>query len=127
MRAYYFGCWRDLGHYLWLPGPIKVDIDTQRQILGKPRVDKRGEAPWGWSIDGGLLMSLRNMREGVAVHALRDGWTALSFYDCSVDSRPGSTSSFMFDVQLSYDEALAAARASFPEVFDRLTFEVVPA
>lgn len=131
MRAYYFGCWREPGHYLWLPGtggyPHKAGR-AEGELLGSrshSHDPKPGIIPWGYSLDGGLLTGSRYYTEGVARVAQRDGWTALSFWDQSVDSRPGSSSTFVFDALLTPEEALAAAREAFPPIFERFTFDVV--
>jgi hypothetical protein len=84
----------------------------------------KGEIPWGYSLDGGLLNG-RSLGQGEAVVEQRDGWTALSFWDRSVDSRPGSSSTFVFDTLLTPEEALTAAREMFAPIFDRFTFAVV--
>lgn len=133
MRAFYFGCWREPGRRLWHPASDGTPMqmydrgESERRLLGLPSAMRGGptpgEIPWGYSLDGGLLKGKR-LPEGAAVVEHRDNWTALSFWDCSVDSRPGSCSSFVFDALLSPEEALAAARASFPPIFERFEFEV---
>lgn len=101
---------------------------TERKLLGSyPHSSSKrepGEIPWGYSLDGGLLKH-KSLKQGQAVTERRDGWTALSFWDYSVDSRPGSSSTFVFDALLGSEEALAAARENFPAVFERFEFEVV--
>ena len=130
MRAYYYGCWERAGHYLWEPGRGGVPVKVGRQVyelLGRPRYmsgpHPEPVIPWGWSIDGCLLKG-RGLRQGDAVSEQRDGWTALSFWDSSVDARPGSTSSFMFDEAMTPPEALEAARTMFPPIFARFGFAV---
>lgn len=134
MRSFYFGCWECPGHRLWHRGSGGTPIQTydrgesERRLLGVSAIMRdgptTGEIPWGYSLDGGLLKG-RSHAEGEAVVEQRDGWTALSFWDRSVDSRPGSCSTFVFDAPLAPEEALAAAREAFPPVFERLEFEVV--
>lgn len=131
MKAYYFGCWAAPGHYLWLPGtgghPYKAGRDEVELLGGRShgRDPKPGIIPWGYSLDGGLLKGSRSYTEGVARVEQRDGWTALSFWDQSVDSRPGSSSTVAFDALLTPEEALAAAREAFPPIFARFPFDVV--
>ncbi len=120
LDAYYFGCWGRSGHFLWTP-----DADTRDQ-------DRR-LLPWP-KIDGVLCPGPRHRRSGevanedesqgsAAIH-YRDGWTALAFWDRSVDSRHGSNSVFLFRGTLSADEILSAARKAFPAIFARFTFEI---
>jgi hypothetical protein len=119
MQAFYFGCWQREGHSFFAPG--------MRAVAGPV-------SPWGFGVDQGILHAAHfraqgarrddEQREGVAVVAHQDAWTALSFWDRSVDTRKGSHSTFVFDGLLSGEGALAAARVLFPEVFERFTFEV---
>lgn len=130
MTAYYFGCWLEPGHYLWHRGsrgyPYKVGRDDRR-LLGVSRNSRGGptpgEIPWGYALDGGLLKG-KDLEEGEAVVERRDGWTALSFWDRSVDSRSGSSSTFVFDIDLEPEAALEAAREAFPPIFARYSFPV---
>lgn len=133
MRTFYFGCWRDAGHYLWHRGtdgsPIKMYDrgEAERRLLGSyPHSGGErtpGEIPWGYHLDGGLL-NQRRTKQGEAVVEQRDGWTALSFWDYSVDSRGGSNSTFVFDELLEPARALELARTLWPPIFERFTFEV---
>lgn len=133
MRAFYFGCWLRSGHDLWDRGLGGTPVSwydqgaTRRRLLGVSANSlggpTQGEIPWGYSLDGGLLRG-KSLRQGEAVIEHRDGWTALSFWDYSVDSRPGSSSTFVFDEELEPEAALEAARESFPPVFARFTFAV---
>lgn len=131
MRSYYFGCWERPGHVLWLPGsgghPYKAGR-AELELLGRSShmTDPGpGEIPWGYGLDSGILKGSRSYEDGRARVEQRDGWTALSFWDHSVDSRPGSCSTFVFDRLLSPEDALAAAREAFPPIFARFDFDVV--
>ena len=52
------------------------------------------------------------------------GWTVVSFWDRTGDSRSNSNTAFVFDERLSGDDALRIAREKFPRLFARFTFEV---
>lgn len=112
-RTLYFGCWRRPGHYYFRRGMQNARRDDSI-------------TPWGYSVDGGLFPKGARIAQGEAAVFHRDGWTALAFPDRSVDSRPGSWSVFCIPETLPFDEALVCARAAFPEVFERLTFEIRP-
>jgi hypothetical protein len=129
-RAYYFGCWQRSGHYFFLPGmksPWRERRETPEEIV-----------PWGFDVDSRLApladgstkekgryrYSAGEAPNGVALLHHRDGWTALSFWDNSVDSRGNSSSTFIFEDTLDFDEALVRARELFPQVFERFDFEV---
>jgi hypothetical protein len=111
-RVFYFGCWNRSGHGYWALGGSGLGLNVP---------------PWGSSIDSKDMYP--EGRQGVARLHHKDGWTALSMADRTVDSRRGSHSTFVIEGELDYDEALAAARAQFPRVFARLEqagVEVVP-
>jgi hypothetical protein len=120
-RAYYFGCWRDVGHYFFGPHMARLGRDERAESI----------VPWGYGVEKlANKWSRRHIdpeTEGLALLHHLDGWTALAFPDFSVDSRGGSKSVFVFEAILDYDAALARARELFPEVFERYSFEIVQA
>ena len=108
--VYYFGCIERPGHYFWKPNGTKI-------------YDPIG--PWGYAVDGKLAPSGKQVQRIAALHH-KDGWTALSFWDRSVDERPGSNSAFVTEQTLSFDAMLALAQSFFPQVFARLSGPVTP-
>lgn len=124
MRAWYFGCprgvWghREAGHRFCWPGGSDV--------LAREGVRN----PWGMKVDGGLAPRKWDSRrapecpQGVAALHHKDGWTALSFWDRTGDSRSNSSSTFLFDAVLDFDAARVAAREQFPALFERFDFAV---
>ena len=106
----YFGCLDEPGHYLHSKRQSRMHCDA---------------TPWGYDIDGKILEGSKSYREGIPVRAERDGWTAVDFWDNSVDSRPGSHSCFLCAATLTTDELLVLARAQWPEVFARRRFPVL--
>lgn len=115
MDAFYFGCIRDSGHYLW-------DVNHQTRTH---------EVPEGFpcplaTLDGGLLPKSKHYpTQGVTYLSYINGWTLLSMADNSVDTRPGSVGVFILRGEYSYEDALGYARKLFPKVFERFTFNVV--
>lgn len=113
----YFGCIGESGHYLWSsPYRRTRDID---------------ETPWGMKIDGKLCppadpWGRNGQPQGRAALHHKDGWTALAFWDRSVDKRPGSNSVFVADECLSFDQIVTVAKERFPGVWKRLAFDVTP-
>ena len=101
MKVYYFGCVERAGHYMHTP-----DMRTDSSFMH--------ENPWGFSIDGGLLPKREVQHEPVLAH--KDGWTALSFWDRTVDSRPRSNSSFLAEGTHTMDEMFAIAHQYFPKI-----------
>lgn len=113
-ECFYFGCVGQAGHYLFnerrhsiservLPAtfPIRYDI-----------------------LDGGLLPPWMPHEEGAAALVHVFGWTILTFWDRSVDSRVGCNSSFVIPAILEFDEARRLAQERFPWIWDRYRFEV---
>lgn len=121
----YFGCWepRHLGHGFYTPGGRSA------------RQDGRA-TPWGMAVDGGLAPraprpnrkpSPRDPEcpQGAAALHHRDGWTALSFWDRTGDSRGNSSSTFLLErPDATFEEMVAMARENFPEIVGRLPFEI---
>jgi hypothetical protein len=98
-EAYYFGCWEQAGHHFFTPGMHSV----------------RGEVtPWGYDIDSQIFAQSDHwtLLQG-------DGWTAIGRRDNTVDSRPGSHSTFAFHADLSVGQAELEAATLFPEIFKR--------
>ena len=111
-RRLYFGCGRDIGHYFWGPGMLK-DLGYREIVSILP-----------WKHIDGVLNPKKQVQGEAYIHHL-GGWTAIAFADRSVDTRHGSNSAFFFDSRLNFTEALADARKHFPEVFARISFQIV--
>lgn len=110
---YFYGCENDeTGHYFF----------ASDSALPKHRVI----GPWGYDVDGRLQPD-GPQREGVALVHHKDGWTALAFWDRSVDRRGGSSSTFLCEGTYAFDEMVEKARAAFPAIWARYRFPVVEA
>lgn len=124
----YFGCLRgayghrEAGHHLYRM------VDGRLQSLPWTAIDL---TPWGKAIDSSLApcsspsRHSREMKQGWALLHQADGWTALSFWDRSGDSRGNSNSTFLVEETTSFDDLLARARETWPQLFDRFDFDVV--
>ena len=110
---FYFGCHRDAGHYLWTEDKDRLSIT---RLLS--------EQPWGYGVDGDLCPP-KGFAYGQAMLTHRYAWSALSWWDNSIDTRPGSHSTFLAVGTHSASALLAMARARFPWVFARFKYEVV--
>lgn len=58
-----------------------------------------------------------------AVH-FKDGWTALAFWDRSVDNRGNCMSCFLVKGDHSFDDMVKITREHFPSVWERFPFDV---
>lgn len=111
-QVYYFGCWGD-GHFLWTPEQDSVRISRMKN-----------ETPFGDDIDGYLqggsaICTGNGIPSNAQLHH-KDGWTALAFWDRTVDTRPGSCSVFLAEGVHDVEAIKEIARSNFPEVWDRL-------
>lgn len=91
----YCGCHGDTGHYVW------DETEWSSSKLWKAQ-------PWGNAIDGGLQPP-KWRANGVTRFTQEHGWSALSWWDNSIDKRPGSHSTFIVEGEHSAEEVLALA------------------
>ncbi|MCK5611305.1 hypothetical protein KAR91_56065 [Candidatus Pacearchaeota archaeon] len=110
MKTYYFGCWDGMsGHYLKDPSGKHIEWD---------------QTPWGIKIDGKL--SPTSTRDaGISELHTKDNWTALAFWDYSVDGRPGSNSIIFAEGIFKFDEMIQIGKDRFPAVMERFDFPIV--
>lgn len=108
MRVYYFGCNERAGHFLWDPSLFLTQNDDK--------------IPWR-NIDGGLCPKNKEV-EGEALLHVKDGWTAISFWDRSVDKRGACNSSFIAEGVHTFDEMCKIAQEKFPKVWGRFPFKI---
>lgn len=121
---FYFGPWDKPGHYLF-------------DERGRWQIDHPQGFPWSaWSgIDGCLQPGCRQVRdrwehsgpqnEGQALLHHKDGWTALSFWDRSVDRRGACNSNYFAEGYFTFDEMVEMARTRFAVRWNRMKFQVV--
>jgi hypothetical protein len=102
-KAFYFGCWGRVGHGYHDPSG---------------RSAGREATPWAYGIDGWRKPT--SGQQGSAAIAHKDGWTALDVYDYTIDSRSGSHSVFLFDVDCDFATAVALAEEFFPKLVARV-------
>lgn len=107
----YFGCGRSAGHYLFSEGGDTVDWALRK------RLDH---------LDGELAPRPDGRLYVAALHRLESiGFSALSWWDRSVDTRPGSNSIiFAPNLTIPAEDMLVEARRRFPWVFGRLPRDV---
>jgi hypothetical protein len=111
INAYYFGCWRDTGHYLWAPGMANGQADVGRLW---------GRETWA-RIDGLFVPNQAGVaRLSVMRGGPFEGWSFLSMQDNTVDKRPGSHSTFALMGAHDWASALEHSERVFPEVCARI-------
>lgn len=124
VECFYFGCMERAGHFMHgrdsgraravEPVLVKVfgGIDT-KLCWNSPRSRLHDYDPG------------RDETEGRAFVTHRDGWTALAFWDRSVDKRGGCNSAFFVKGTLTFAQIVRVARHHWPKIWSRFTFPVV--
>jgi len=124
-KMYYFGPWDIPGHYLFKENGCSTH--REEDLL-----------PWAHQIDGclqpGCRKNPRNNQwthervadevEGEALLHHKDGWTALSFWDRSVDTRFGCNSTYFAEGTFTFDEMVEMAKTRFSERWAKMNFKV---
>lgn len=126
---------REAGHYWFGPGMV-----TGRCMALRRHHDNRIEddpyrfVPWAYSVDGHIAPQGKLLHvEGAAAFAQsirfigtteEECWSAISWWDNSVDKRPASNATFVIDQRVSAVALLDAARVTFPEVLGRMKYEI---
>lgn len=123
-RAYFFGC-LILGHHLYGPriaGQIdRVDIVPASSTPWKlSEIDGNAQPNSAlyahtWQVPG------EKQPLGVARLHHRAGWTMLSFWDRSMDTRYGSNGNFILEGTHDFTAACSTARSIWPELWERIT------
>ncbi len=150
-KAYYHGCVGGAGHYLFdrnlrqiwrsqietgIPWPFLDgalapyypdctfnDVtDSQGHIRAfcsrrYPYADRPEDRQRCDAIEG--LTKFHNKRDATGAY-----WTALAFWDRSVDKRGGCNSVFILEGSYNFEQALTLARQIFPKIFERFEFEI---
>lgn len=114
-KVYYHGVGPDgrAGHSLWKPGQ------------GWSCKEPEGFPCKASSLDGCFLPPGQQVEGKASLWSVDDGaWTILAFWDRSGDSRGNSNSAFVIRDDLGLRAAIEIARESFPEIWDRMNFEV---
>ena len=110
-EPFYFGCYEETGH-----NTFTRDMRTAGRCAA---------AQWLSNHDGQLPPQEDRETQGIVQFRSWPGACVVAFWDCSVDSRGNSSSSFLLPGEWPPDLALAIARTVFPKIFERFTFEVV--
>jgi len=138
MKAYFFGCWNQAGHFMWAPGGGRPTADRDDTILGP---EHRGRYPDGTlaprrlNTDGKVVWLLQDKPDAhrsleyqshecdegyYLIHHI-NGFTFMSWWDRHQgDTRPGCNSTFILegthDAVKMFDELVV----HFPHVVENL-------
>ena len=125
METYYFGCIGRPGHFLH-----DQHLSIVGREVGPPWMVDRGQvdgmlAPHRKGCDKRAYCGCGSSPEGRALIHHRDGWTAMAFWDRSVDKRGGCNSAFFAEGIHNFDGMMSIAREYYPSIMARFTFEIV--
>lgn len=110
----YMGCHRQAGHYFFTKGMRSLGGFAEER--GLYALDT-AFAPTDTQ-DQGLAWFHAGQSNGIP-------WNVISFWDRTIDRRPGSHSTFLLTGSFKFfSEAIVICRQDFPEVFERFNFEV---
>jgi hypothetical protein len=106
----YCGCHEQTGHYFWTPGMRGHKLDHNYHDICK--------------LDG-CFAPKDTSKQGEAWFHSEPGYMVISFWDNSIDTRPGSNSTFLLTgAPMCFNDAIAKCRLAFPEVFARFKFQI---
>lgn len=119
VEAYYFGCWKDTGHY-W-------HDRSGRSILHRfderfPESLRKGHIDGNFCPGAPVELYGRHSRpevEGEASLHYIEGWTVLAWWDRSVDHRSASNSALVVKGTYDFTAILEIAKAQYPHVMKR--------
>lgn len=132
----FYGCWTspdghsDTGHYFRAKNGDRLSSGQRWRTL-------ESLVPWGLKVDGFLAPRTTNGAQAVngivGYHQAiswvdcpgEEAWSLISWWDNSVDDRPGSNCAFMVNRRASLREILAEARDAFPQIFLRFKYPIV--
>lgn len=127
MKAFFFGCVGRPGHFFY-------GLDGAKLYYSQ---EEKAGVPWkDWEIDGALQPGCYDWHgskrhgeevEGESKIHHKDGWTALSFWDRSVDARGASNGNFFFEGTFNFEEAKNLAIELFPSIVTRFNFVLTEA
>lgn len=119
-KLFFFGCWTNLGHHLFNTRAISVSADRAGLPWAEPDMD---QCP-GWRKSKDVNFPEDQQIEGRAKLHHKDGWTALAWWDRSVDHRYGSNAGLYAQGTFTADEMIQLGQTYFPHVFVRFTYEI---
>lgn len=123
--VYYFGPLVESGHFMFREGSTyRVASYERPPIPWKDEEIDGSLQPGAPNPQDRLQRRTRPMREGEAALHTKDGWTALSFWDFTVDKRPGCSSTYIADGVFTFDQMVELAKARFSERWNKMRFEV---
>lgn len=122
VRMCYFGAWAGPGHYFFNERGHKVWLEAACH----PFVRIDGVLQPGCYLDAhsGHWRHRGPEIEGEALLHHKAGWTALSFWDRSIDKRGACNSTYIAEGLFTFDEMVQLAKARFAYRWEKMAFPV---
>lgn len=130
IKMFYFGPWDRPGHYLFDERGYSVRNSDRGGLpwhetgyCNKPMIDGhlQPRGPKSYPYDKGT-----ELPQGVAALHHLNGWTALSFWDRSVDARGGCNSTYFAEGNFTFKEMVELSSTRFAYRWNKMAFQVVP-
>ncbi len=127
-QMFYFGPWDCAGHYVCDESGHSVNRETER-ILPWGHGPERHPLdcclqPGCYKDRDGRIENRGPQIEGHAVLHHLNGWTAIGFWDRTIDTRPNSNSVYMAEGTFTFAEMVDMAKARFSKRWNKMKFEV---
>lgn len=127
-RMFYFGPWDRPGHYFFNEFGISIREDKEQGFpfgheYGKVSVDGRLQ-PGCPDPNDRLRRKTRPEVEGEALLHHIQGWTALCFWDRSVDKRGACNSNYFAEGTYTFEEMIEMAKKRFAYRWNKINFEI---
>lgn len=119
----YFGPWNESGHFFFYENGDKVYSEERKKLEWKEH-EIDGVMQPGCPDPTDRLQRRGRQVQGEALLHHRNGWTALSFWDSSVDTRPGCSSTYVAKGTFTFEQMVELAKARFSERWNKMKFEV---
>lgn len=119
----YFGPWKESGHYFFYETGEPV-YSEERKKLGWKDHEIDGVMQPGCPDPSDRLQRHGPRIQGEALLHHRDGWTALSFWDSSVDTRPGCSSTYIAKGIFTFEKMVELSKTRFAVRWNRMKFAV---
>lgn len=125
-RVLYFGPLKESGHFFfedetgwYVPSRELKDVPWTSQ---EDHVD--GTLQPGVVCERGHWQATTPQVEGPAVIHHKNGWTALSFWDRTIDTRGGCSSTYLAEGTFTFEQMVELAKTRFPERWGKMKFQV---
>lgn len=120
----YFGPFREPGHFFFTEEGYSFSSSKFMDVPWRAE-DIDGKLQPGRVLWRDHWIQRGPSTEGLSLLHHKDGWTALSIWDSSVDTRPGCSSTYIAKGTFTFEQMVELAKTRFAERWNRMKFPVV--